>query len=131
MVRDAGQRLRIVIRATTAATTTHRHPHAFNLLTGLNGRGCDGRLRRRAPAAGDNPAAARSRPRICRWTTGSGDCRCLRIRRAFRKQGIQPLVVTINIIEKVHSTVFLRDGGHVENKDRDLHRQVNLPIVFA
>ena len=56
---------------------------------------------------------------------------CLRIRRAFRKQGIQPFVVTIDIIEKVHSTVFLRDGGYVENKDRDLHRQVNLPIVFA
>jgi hypothetical protein len=56
---------------------------------------------------------------------------CLRIRRAFRKQGIQPFVVTIDIIEKVHSTVFLRDGGYVENKDRDLYRQVNLPIVFA
>jgi hypothetical protein len=56
---------------------------------------------------------------------------CLRIRRAFRKHGIQPFVVTIDVIEKVHSTVFLRDGGYVENKDRDLHRQVNLPIVFA
>jgi hypothetical protein len=56
---------------------------------------------------------------------------CLRIRRAFRKQGIQPFVVTIDIIEKVHSTVFLRNGGYVENKDRDLHCQINLPIVFA
>ena len=61
----------------------------------------------------------------------AASCGCLRIRRAFRKQGIQPSVVTIDIIEKVHSTVFLRDGGHVENKDRDLHRQINLPIVFA
>ena len=61
----------------------------------------------------------------------AASCGCLRIRRAFRKQGIQPSVVTIDIIEKVHSPVFLRDGGHVENKDRDLHRQINLPIVFA
>ena len=64
-------------------------------------------------------------------TQRSGDCGSLRIRRAFRKQGIQPFVVSINIIEKVHSTVFLRDRGHVENQDWDLHRQVNLPIVFA
>jgi hypothetical protein len=41
----------------------------------------------------------------------------LRIRRAFRKQGVQPFVVTINVIEKVNCTVLLRDGGHVENEN--------------
>jgi hypothetical protein len=55
----------------------------------------------------------------------------LRVRRAFRKQGIQPFVVTIDIIEKVHCTVFLRDGGYVQNEDQDLDLQVNLAIVFA
>ena len=53
------------------------------------------------------------------------------IRRPFCKQGVQPFVVTIDVIEKVHCTVFFSDCGDVEDKDRDLHCQINLPIVFA
>jgi hypothetical protein len=57
--------------------------------------------------------------------------RYLRIRGAFREEGIQASVVTIDVIEKVHGTVFLCDGGYVEKKDGHLRRQVNLPIIFA
>ena len=42
------------------------------------------------------------------------------IRRPLGKEGVQSLVVTIDIIEKVHRAVFLRDRGYVENKDRHL-----------
>ena len=42
---------------------------------------------------------------------------CLRIGEGFRKHSIQPFVVSIDIVEKVHSTIFLRDSGDVEKKD--------------
>jgi hypothetical protein len=63
----------------------------------------------------------------------AASCGCLRIRRAFRKQGIQPSVVTIDIIEKVHSTVFLRDGGHVENKGDGVAIRLlaTVPVIYS
>jgi len=39
--------------------------------------------------------------------------------------------MTVDIVEKVHCTVFLCDCCHVQNKDRDLRRQIDLPIIFA
>ena len=53
---------------------------------------------------------------MVRWAHNAPSRVYLRIRWAFREQGIQPFVVTIDIIEKVHSTVFLRNGGHVQGK---------------
>jgi len=57
--------------------------------------------------------------------------RYLWIRRPFRKQRIQSFVVTVDVVEKVHCPVLLGDSSLVENQDRDLLREVNLPIVFA
>jgi hypothetical protein len=53
------------------------------------------------------------------------------IRTSLSKQGVQSLVMTVDIVKKVHRTVLLRDRSHVQNKHRDFYTQVDLAIVSA
>ena len=57
--------------------------------------------------------------------------RGLWIRTSLRKQGIQSLIMSVDIVKKVHRTVLFGDRSYVENKHRDFRSQVNLAIVFA
>ena len=70
----------------------------------------------------------------CQWAATMvwrKSARWLWIGRPLGKHGIQSLVMTVDIVKKVHRAVLLRDRSYVQKKHRDFHSQIHLAIVSA